>query len=45
MKNIVLLLSLIASSFVIASCTCQPAPQPMPEPAPVHHDYKGEANR
>jgi uncharacterized lipoprotein YajG len=46
MKKIALL-SLIASTLLLAACakdnTCQP--QPQPAPAPVHHDYKGECNK
>lgn len=48
MKQIILLVSIIATSFALVSCASEQAPAPAPAPAPVvhhhhHHDYKGEA--
>lgn len=47
MKKMVLVLSFIASAFILAGCNhcgCG-CPQPEPQPAPCHHDYKGEVSK
>jgi PBP1b-binding outer membrane lipoprotein LpoB len=47
MKKIVLVLSFIASAFVLVGCsnTTGGCAQPEAAPAPVHHDYKGEVSK
>lgn len=51
MKKMILMLSIIASAFTLASCSscgsCCPTPcaQPAPCPCAVAHDYKGEVGK